>query len=68
LPRAANFFAFVGLMLEIIGTFLGAMHSVFLQRKVKGFNRTVNNMIQCKVDLKIVLKLYVKPWKRKRGG
>ena len=46
-------------MLEIIGTFLGAIHSVFLQRKVKGFNRTVNNMIQCKVDLKITLKLYV---------
>jgi len=47
-------------MLEIIGTFLGTIHSVFLQRKVKGFNRTVNNMIQCKVDLKIVLKFYVK--------
>jgi len=46
-------------MLEIIGTFLGAIHSVFLQRKVKGFNRTVNNMIQCKVDLKITLKLYL---------
>lgn len=46
-------------MLEIIGTFLGAIHSVYLQRKVKGFNRTVNNMIQCKVDLKITLKLYV---------
>ena len=46
-------------MLEIIGTFLGAVHSVFLQRKVKGFNRTVNNMIQCKVDLKITMKLYI---------
>ena len=46
-------------MLEISGTFLGAAHSVFLQRKVKSSTRALSTMGKCKVDLKIVLKYYV---------
>jgi uncharacterized membrane protein YvlD (DUF360 family) len=52
----ANFFAFLGLILEITGTFLGAIHTLFLQRKIKKGAHVVISMIQCQADLKIVTK------------
>ena len=36
-----------------------AVHSVYLQRNVKGLNRTMNHLIQSKVDFKISMKRYI---------
>lgn len=52
-------------MLEIIGTFLGAIHSVLLQRKIRNDARTINAMTQCKADLKVILKYYVRKVKER---
>ena len=52
-------------MFEIIGTFLGAIHSVLLQRKIRNDARTINAMTQCKADLKVILKYYVRKVKER---
>ena len=52
-------------MLEIIGTFLGAIHSVLLQRKIRNDARMINAMTQCKADLKVILKYYVRKVKER---
>lgn len=57
LGRSANFFAFLGLILEITGTFLGAIHTLFLQRKIEDGARVVVSMTQCQADLKIIAKV-----------
>jgi hypothetical protein len=57
LGRSANFFAFFGLILEITGTFLGAIHTLFLQRKIEDGARVVVSMTQCQADLKIIAKV-----------
>ena len=56
LGRSANFFAFLGLILEITGTFLGAIHTLFLQTKIEKGTRVIVSMTQCQADLKIIVK------------
>ena len=56
LARVANFIAFLGLVLEISGTFLGALHMLLLQRKVAYVLNITNNLAETKGDLKIVIK------------
>jgi len=56
LSGVANFFAFIGLMLEISVTFLGATHSVFLQRKAKKIHPRLEHHGQMQSRLEIVLK------------
>ena len=56
LARVANFIAFLGLVLEISGTFLGALHMLLLQRKVAYVTNITNNLAETKGDLKIVIK------------
>ena len=56
LARVANFIAFLGLVLEISGTFLGALHLLLLQRKVAYVSSIANNLAETKGYLKIVIK------------
>jgi hypothetical protein len=50
-------------MLEISGTFLGAIHSVLLHRKVQDSSDSLQTMLQRKADLKIILKFYAQKLK-----
>jgi len=58
LQRAANLFAFLGLISEIAGTFLGALHSILLQKKNKDKNLFLQRVTLFKTDLKVILKWY----------
>jgi hypothetical protein len=60
LKKEANFFAFLGLILEIAGTFLGAIHSILLQRRSKGNTDSHNRITQFKADVKVILKWHAK--------
>ena len=60
LKKRANFFAFLGLILEISGTFLGAIHSILLQRRSKDNTDSHNRITQFKADVKVILKWHAK--------
>jgi len=60
LKKGANFFAFLGLILEISGTFLGAIHSILLQRRSKDNTNSHNRITQLKADVKVILKWHAK--------
>jgi len=58
LQRAANFFAFLGLVFEIAGTFIGAIHSILIQRRSKNKSLLLQQITLFKADLKVILKWY----------
>lgn len=58
--RYANLFAFLGLVLEIAGTFLGAFHSILLQKRVRNNTDSLNRITQFSADVKVILKWYRK--------
>ena len=55
----ANFFAFLGLVFEIAGTFIGAIHSILLQRRSKNKSLLPQKITLLKADLRVILKLYI---------
>jgi zinc transporter ZupT len=44
--KATNSIAFVGLLLDVIGTFLGVIHAIVLQRRIKENTSLLNAMTQ----------------------
>ncbi|PPR03066.1 hypothetical protein CVT26_004564 [Gymnopilus dilepis] len=58
LARITNILGFIGLVFEISGTSLGAIHAVFLQRRVRSGLRSVNEINEFKGDLDTILKAY----------
>jgi len=49
--RISNVFAFVGLMLDVIGTFLGVIHAVLLQRRIQDNTLLLNTTTHIKTDV-----------------
>jgi hypothetical protein len=49
--RISNVFAFVGLMLDVIGTFLGVIHAVLLQRRIQDNTLLLNATTLIKTDV-----------------
>jgi len=46
LGRATNVLGFVGLVLDVIGTFLGVIHAIILQRRIKGNTAVLSAITQ----------------------
>ena len=49
--RISNVFAFVGLILDVIGTFLGVIHAVLLQRRIQDNTLLLHTTTQIKTDV-----------------
>jgi hypothetical protein len=60
LQRTANLIAFLGLVSEIAGTFLGALHSILLQKRSKNKSLRLQRVTLFKADLRTILKWYTK--------
>jgi hypothetical protein len=56
LARATKMFGFVGLVLDIIGTFLGVIHAIVLQRRIKGNTAVLSAITQTTTILKAIQK------------
>ena len=52
LGNATNAVAFVGLLLDVMGTFLGVVHAMMLQRRIKENTAVLNAMTNLKAILK----------------
>jgi hypothetical protein len=57
LGRATNTVAFVGLVLDVVGTFLGVIHAIVLQRRIKENTAVLTAMTQVNTTLKAVQNL-----------
>ena len=60
LQRVANLFAFLGLTFEIVGTCLGAIHSIRLQGQTKQKSRWHQRVILFRADLNAIFKWYTR--------
>jgi len=54
LARGVNTVAFVGLVLDVVGTFLGVIHAIVLQRRIKANTSILNSMAQVESNLKVI--------------
>jgi len=54
---AANAVAFVGLLLDVIGTFLGVIHAIVLQRRIKDNTDLLNAMTEISNGLRAIQRL-----------
>jgi hypothetical protein len=55
--QATNAIAFVGIVLDVMGTFLGVIHAIVLQRRIKGKKAILNSMAQVSTSLKAIQNL-----------
>jgi len=56
LGKATNVVSFVGLLLDVIGTFLGVIHAIVLQRRIKGNTAVLTAITQTTTILKAMPK------------
>ena len=56
IANATNALGFVGLLLDVIGTFLGVIHALVLQRRIKENTAILHAMTQIKTSMKAIQK------------
>ncbi|KAH6891748.1 hypothetical protein BKA70DRAFT_1326007 [Coprinopsis sp. MPI-PUGE-AT-0042] len=66
--RTCNLISFLGLVLEIAGTFFGAVNAVKLQLRAQRGTRALDCMEGCKGSLKIVVKYLAKVHAQRRNA
>lgn len=57
--QATNAVAFVGIVLDVMGTFLGVIHAIVLQRRMKGKTTMLSSVAQVTTSLKAIQNLHV---------
>jgi hypothetical protein len=57
--QATNAVAFVGIVLDVMGTFLGVIHAIVLQRRMKGKTAILSSVAQLTTSLKAIQNLHV---------
>ncbi|KAH6891743.1 hypothetical protein BKA70DRAFT_1571888 [Coprinopsis sp. MPI-PUGE-AT-0042] len=65
--RTCNLISFLGLVLEVTGTFFGAVNAVKLQFRAQRGTRALDCMEECKGSLNIVVK-YIAKWRAQRNA